>query len=589
MVHEKSTIDHIDNVDRSHSLVEEDVKGRDFTVADTDLPPGYFRSFSFIGSIFAIGAAFGCAVGGFSLIAPVLAIINADVGPDPNIIWLALGYLLTTSIGLILVGRITDLFGRRWVFIFGNVIALLGAIVCATAHGVPQLIAGETLIGAGASVQLSYSFAVSELVPTKYRFIAQACIFLWGIPFSGLAAAVSYAFIYQTSAGWRGIYYMLIGLNGATTLLFFFCYHPPNFAMKHGTARQWEFIKHFDYIGTIVIILGLLLFLMGLSWGGTLYPWNSAHVIATLVVGAALIVAFVFYEMFANLKEPLMPIHLFKRRDWVVILVLWALGAAVYYANAILWPGMVATVYSEGHGTMWIGWVSCIPSCGILFGEYCGAWYRKKTHMQIRVAFIVGAIFLACMATSTTDSLVRSGIMIFIASSFIGWNEILCSTISTIVIDDQREIGTATGTAGSARSLISTICSTVFTTVLSNRLAKTIPAQVPGALVNAGLPAGSVASFLTAIASGSAAAFAKVSGLTPEIQAAGMAAYRKASVDAYNTVFLTTIAFSGIAIIFSIFAPNVDHLLNSNVAATLHERNTDTVVGARRKMEETNV
>lgn len=64
------------------------------------------------------------------------------------------------------------------------------------------------------------------------------------------------------------------------------------------------------------------------------------------------------------------------------------------------------------------------------------------------------------MATSTPDSVLRSSIMIFLASFFIGWNELINSTVSTISIDDQREIGTATGAGASSRSLISTVCST---------------------------------------------------------------------------------------------------------------------------------
>jgi hypothetical protein len=84
------------------SAEDEEIKGRDFTIEDHELPPGYFTSFSFIGSMFAIGLSFSCGVGGFTLPAPVLGFINADLGPDANITWVALAYLLTTSIGLII-------------------------------------------------------------------------------------------------------------------------------------------------------------------------------------------------------------------------------------------------------------------------------------------------------------------------------------------------------------------------------------------------------------------------------------------------------------------------------------------------------
>jgi len=89
------------------SAEDEEIKGRDFTVEDNELPPGYFTSFSFIGSMFAIGLSFACGVGGFTLPAPVLGFINADLGPNVNITWVALAYLLTTSIGLI-IGMFLD-------------------------------------------------------------------------------------------------------------------------------------------------------------------------------------------------------------------------------------------------------------------------------------------------------------------------------------------------------------------------------------------------------------------------------------------------------------------------------------------------
>ncbi|KAB5525517.1 fungal trichothecene efflux pump [Coniochaeta sp. 2T2.1] len=572
----KSEVDIIESA--PIDLVAEDVKGRDFTISDAELPKGYFRSFNFIGSLIGIGASFGCGVAGFSLVAPVLGFVNADIGPDPNLNWVALAYLLTTSIGLIIVGRVTDIFGRRWWFVGGNAVATVGSVVCAVSPNIPCLIAGQTLIGVGASVQLSYAFAVSEIVPMEWRFLAQAYVFLWGIPSSGVAPSIAYAFVFNTKAGWRGIFYLLIGLNAATTVLFYLSYRPPSFSMKHGSTKKITFIKHFDYIGTLMGTLGLLLFLMGISWGGTTHPWKSAPTLCTIIIGFLLLVAFVLYEKYGNLKEPLLPLHLFKNRGWVVSVILWSLGAAVYYANAILWPSMVAALYSEGHSTAWAGWVSCIPGCGILAGEYVGAFFKRRTNIQLMIVFPIGCIFLAAMATSSPDTVLRSSIMIFLASFFIGWNELINSAVATISIDDQREIGTATGAGGSSRSLISTVCSTVFTTVLANRLAQTIPARVPPAVIEAGLPESSVPSFLAALTAGS---FDAVAGVTPEIISIGKRAYKEANAAAFNTVFLTTIAFSAIGIILTFFAPNVDHLLTREVNIQLSSKTVAGTGGAK--------
>ena len=120
------------------------------------------------------------------------------------------------------------------------------------------------------------------------------------------------------------------------------------------------------------------------------------------------------------------------------------------------------------------------------------------------------------------------------------------------------------------RTLVSTIAQVIYTAILSNRLDQTIPREVPAALVSAGLPASSVASFLAAIGLGTPAAFAKVQGLTPAIEAVGLRAYKVASSHAYQTVFYSTIAFSVVCILCALLTPNVDDRMTDKVIVQLH-------------------
>lgn len=68
---------------------------------------------------------------------------------------------------------------------------------------------------------------------------------------------------------------------------------------------------------------------MGLNWGGSLYAWDSAHVIATIVIGALSLVVFVFWETFMNLKEPLVPMYVFNNRGWVCATLISGIGASM--------------------------------------------------------------------------------------------------------------------------------------------------------------------------------------------------------------------------------------------------------------------
>jgi MFS family permease len=109
------------------------------------------------------------------------------------------------SVFLTLVGRISDIFGRRWVFAGGSIVGLVGSIICAVAKDIPTLIGGTTLIGIGAATQVSFPIVVGELLPMRYRFYGNALIFIFAIPGSGFGPAVANAFILYTSVGWRGM------------------------------------------------------------------------------------------------------------------------------------------------------------------------------------------------------------------------------------------------------------------------------------------------------------------------------------------------------------------------------------------------
>ena len=84
-----------------------------FTTDLDNIPRGYYYSPAFLGTMFATGIGLAAATGAFGLAAPMLNIINNDIGPDPNISWVSLIYPVTMAVGLLLVGRLSDLFGRR--------------------------------------------------------------------------------------------------------------------------------------------------------------------------------------------------------------------------------------------------------------------------------------------------------------------------------------------------------------------------------------------------------------------------------------------------------------------------------------------
>lgn len=120
----------------------------------------------------------------------ILTYINADIGPSNYIAWVNIARTLGLSFCYTILGRLSDLFGRRWFFIGGNIVALIGIIVCAVAQNVDTLIVGSAIYGVGETVQLSFNVAIGELVPNKYRPMVMSFIFLTNAPIAAFGPMI---------------------------------------------------------------------------------------------------------------------------------------------------------------------------------------------------------------------------------------------------------------------------------------------------------------------------------------------------------------------------------------------------------------
>lgn len=118
----------------------------------------------------------------------------------------------------------------------------------------------------------------------------------------------------------------------------------------------------------------------GMNWGGSAYPWKSGHVLGALFAGFATLVAFCFWEAYSGLDYPLIPMRLFKNIQYDANVACASLAAIVYYANSIIWPTMVSSLFTTD--VTEIGWLSVsLWSCA--FGE-------RNSH---RYSALLGEVF----------------------------------------------------------------------------------------------------------------------------------------------------------------------------------------------------
>ena len=135
-----------------------------------------------------------------------------------------------------------------------------------------------------------YFVTVIPVVPFAF-FGAYLCKKL-GIPPFMLLADHLKAHNFLQIATWRWCYYLCIILQGSACVLLTVSYFPPSFSHLHTVKTRAQLIKEIDYLGISLFASGFTLFLLGISWGGGYYPWKSAAVISTIVLGAVLIVSF---------------------------------------------------------------------------------------------------------------------------------------------------------------------------------------------------------------------------------------------------------------------------------------------------------
>ncbi|CAK1365717.1 unnamed protein product [Cercospora beticola] len=550
---------HIEELERTHTNID--------VIETTQESP--YGEVNFMGTYVAVTLACCASFAGFIMPVTSLQLIERDLGVSPNAIWIALGWILLSAVSFILLGRLSDIFGRRWFFTGCTVSALIGSIIGATAQQTEVLIAASVFLGLGSAGQLSFNYSLGELVPMRHRFAVNGFIFLATLPFSGLGPYLARLMIINTSARWRGIYYLTIGLNAASTVCWVLFYHPPTFDNLHRNRTIGDELRELDVGGIFLYVAGFFLFLLGLAWGGTVHPWSSAYVIAPLIIGFFTLVAFVLYEIFMNLRRPLIPMHLFRNLDFVIVNILSAVGGVVYYSANTLFPIMVASLYTtdpiEG------GLVASCVGAGVCAGQFIGSWIAVPGgQMRLKLVFsAVGLCAFVAGLAGATDSKAAGSALAVCGGLMVGLLEVIVSTVVTIVIDDQSEIGAAAGVFGSIRAAAGVLATAIYSSVLMNKLTEYTASDVVPAVVAAGLPVTSLEAFLTALSTGNTAALQEIPGVTPAAIGAGAAALREAYAKAFKIVWLATLAFGLLAVVASFFTTNIDDRLSHDVIRRL--------------------
>lgn len=476
------------------------------------------------------------------------------------------------------------LFLSKRFFITGSFISLIGCIIGATAKTVNTLVGAEVFIGLASAFQISFFWAISEIVPMRWRYIANSFCYIMTLPTSPLAPKVAFAF-QETSVRWRGSFYFMIALNAVSVLCWYFFYHPPTFKMLHRKKLAKELLKNFDWIGLFLCSGGLTLIILGLQWGGQLYAWKSPAVIITIVLGGlSLFFIAPLYEVWVSRrgKEPYLPIHLFKNMPYMSVAWLTAIGNGIYYGFSIVWPQAVANIYRyQGDGMSYSRFSTLsglVPMCFVL-GQISGT--VLCTFIGPRPGIIatisISAPLLCAAAADPTRMELTMG-LIAAGCLLTGMMEGMAICTSTFPLRDQKEIGEGGGLSGTIRAFGSVVAVAVYSAVLANRMDKTIPQYLYPAAEGAGLPKSSLPALVAGLGGSGSLDATIVPGLNPAVLKIARNGYAQASAAAFRTVFFTSFAFGGIGMILAWFVVQNDASKQKYVAGHIHSKQQEREV-----------
>ncbi|RAR00873.1 mfs general substrate transporter [Stemphylium lycopersici] len=520
----------------------------------------------------------------FTLLIPpaILTYINADLGPDPRYTWITISWNLGGAMFVTVGGRLSDIFGRRYFFIAGAIILIIGSIISATGQSINQMIAGGALFGCGSGFLEMAFGAVQEIVPSKYRHVTIGLFDAASIV-AQIMPLVSWVIIKETG-NWRICYYVMIAFQAINLALLVFFYNPPSWKEKkkeHGKSAG-QLLREFDWLGLFLFLAGCTLFIVGVSWGGSMAPWVSATVLAPIIIGLLTLIGLGFYEAHYALTGPLFPPRLFRAlRHFTVPMLVMAIGGMQYYSNATLWPRLSQLIYAGDEISK--GLYAEVLPLGTIIGGIIVTFSKYTGHQRWVIMFAV-ALQTACvgaMSTSTMDNPAKSIVLTVIISACTSVNLLNGMVLVGFGIVYQEDIGTAAGLAGTSRLLAGAVATAIFGNVTNNKYGDSLPERVRSNLAPFDLSSSVITQLIAAARANTAAAYAAIPGITPAIQTAASLGNRQAYLEGAHLSYLVALAFGLFGVVAAFFIPSVDKRKYTNKTVAIQEHDWKRLRGRK--------
>ncbi|MFE0642272.1 MDR family MFS transporter [Streptomyces sp. NPDC058877] len=447
-----------------------------------------------------------------TIVSTALPTIVSELGGMEHLSWVVTAYMLASTAGTPLWGKLGDQYGRKKLFQAAIVLFLIGSALCGLAQNMPQLIAFRALQGLGGGGLMVLSMAiVGDLVSPRERGKYQG---LFGAVFGATSVlGPLLGGLFTQHLSWRWVFYVNLPVGVVALFVIAAVLHVPARSTRHTI----------DYLGTFLIASVATCLVLVASLGGTTWAWGSAQIIGLAVLGAVLLVWFVSVERRA--AEPVLPLKLFRIRTFSLVSVIsFVVGFAMFGAMTYL-PTFLQVV--QGVSPTMSG-VHMLPMVlGMLItstgsGQIVSRTGRWKV-FPIAGTALTGLGLLLLHRLTETSSTWEMSVAFFVFGAGLG----LVMQVLVLVVQNAvsyEDLGVATSGATFFRSIGASFGVAVFGTIFTHRLTDELDAVFTGA--GADLPAGTGAERV-------AADPRAIASLPPELRPQVLHAYATSITDVF--------------------------------------------------------
>ena len=391
--------------------------------------------------------------------------------------WVVTVYLVTSTISVPIVGKLGDQFGRKWFYVVGIIIFLVGSALAGASgewgklpvigDGMNQLVVFRALQGIGAGIMQGNSFAIiGDLFPPAQRGKLQG---LFGAVF-GVASVFGPTLggYITDNLDWRWVFYVNLPI-GAIALAVLITTMP--------VIRASNIVQKIDYLGAATLTACLVPLLLAFTWAGGQYAWGSPQVITAFGLALAMAMLFVFIE--SRAAAPILPLDLFTNRIFTVsCLVVFATGFGMF--GTILFiplfiQGVIGTSATQS------GQILTPMMVGLIVSSIVGGQIISRTG-RYRIPAIVGLVvmalgifLLAQQDIHTTSALAVRNMIV------VGLGLGVTMPVFTIAVQNSApfsRLGVVTSGVQFFRSIGGTVGAAVMGSFLNSRLSSALTANV---------------------------------------------------------------------------------------------------------------